>query len=276
MFENSLSTVYDIKSTNGFVGCRHIYICKDNDLSNCSIIFITIAQYTQMYWNNRTALAEDNTATPWSVYWSATRELITESSLMLRPTVSRPVCLGIKHPCGAYDQIFISVWKTEYVWQLRIGWFLARDWLAVYSGLFTATRLLPSNHCLPGCWLASAKRVWLVATVATVCSCVWDTLGRLSYFWTSFNNERRLNRTAQDSFCFGVILKGEKSIWNGISRKKQVSGESESRKKYSEITKTDRWNEVRWLVLQIHNSATIVCKIFDEPAIWVHHIVNTY
>jgi hypothetical protein len=41
---------------------------------------------------------------------------IVQSSLMLRPTVSRQVCLVIKQPSGAYDQNFITVRQLRVCW----------------------------------------------------------------------------------------------------------------------------------------------------------------
>jgi hypothetical protein len=46
------------------------------------------------------------------IYWTPFLSL----SLILWPTVSRPVCLGIKHLSGANDQIFITVRQLRVCW----------------------------------------------------------------------------------------------------------------------------------------------------------------
>jgi hypothetical protein len=55
-------------------------------------------------------------ASRWPAQFSDLCSLILSLSLMLRPTVSRPVYLRIKQPSGAYDQIFITVGQLRVCW----------------------------------------------------------------------------------------------------------------------------------------------------------------
>jgi hypothetical protein len=91
------------------MGCR--YICRDNHLLNCSIIFIIVAQYTQMYLKNLTALAEDNSehSNSLNVVPKRNSKLNYQSQSHIATdgqSVSKSWCQA---PSGAHDQIFITV-----------------------------------------------------------------------------------------------------------------------------------------------------------------------
>jgi hypothetical protein len=99
-----------------------------------------------------------------------------ESSLILWPTVRRPFHLGIKHPSGAYDQIFITVR------QLRVCW---------CGALSLTRRRVCRYNC---CWSSSAQAFSGPSPVglATILYCL--------RFETSLFVASAIRRTAMEVF----------------------------------------------------------------------------
>jgi hypothetical protein len=84
-----------------------------------------------------------------SVFWDTISCCLlrpkVKDKVVLRPMGSRPVYPGIKHPSGAYDQIFITVWRLQVCWcgalSLKRGrvWHLPESQSAVVSLLSVST-----------------------------------------------------------------------------------------------------------------------------------------
>jgi hypothetical protein len=87
--------------------------------------------------------------------WAQQKELVSvpwhqqvKVKVNLRPTVSWPVCLGVRHPSGTHDQFFFLLEIS--FWQLRVCYFVASSLMRgrVYNLLYNCFWALPEQSLL--------------------------------------------------------------------------------------------------------------------------------
>jgi hypothetical protein len=86
-------------------------------------------------------------------------ELSLSLSLTLRPTASRSVCLGIKRPFGAYDQIFINLWQLRFCFYGAPSLSRRRIWF-LYMLLDLASVVFIASESIWTCDHISLSQIW--------------------------------------------------------------------------------------------------------------------
>jgi hypothetical protein len=79
--------------------------------------------------------------------------------VMLRPTISRPVCLGFKNPSGAYDQIFVTVRQLRVCWCGAFSLSLAEERTGLLFAIADGPR--QSSHF----WVRVPQDLWPCAAL---------------------------------------------------------------------------------------------------------------